>query len=145
VSDGTILKLILQPVVENAIYHGIKNKRQGGVVTVRAYQKDKDKVFLEVEDDGIGFTRYKLDKIQHKLKGDSDELDLSELNLEEKGFGLENVNKRIKLYYGQEYGLSIESQYQVGTQVTLVIPLKNSLLEAALPGQGDQTGLPLHL
>jgi two-component system sensor histidine kinase YesM len=145
VLDGTILKLILQPVVENAIYHGIKNKRQGGVVTVRAYQKDKDKVFLEVEDDGIGFTRYKLDKIQHKLKGDSDELDLSELNLEEKGFGLENVNKRIKLYYGQEYGLSIESQYQVGTQVTLVIPLKNSLLEAALPGQGDQTGLPLHL
>jgi two-component system sensor histidine kinase YesM len=138
VLDGATLKLILQPLVENAIYHGIKNKRQGGVVTVRAYQKDKDKLLFEVEDDGIGFTRYKLDKIQHKLNGDSAGLDLDKLNVEERGFGLENVNKRIKLYYGQEYGLSIQSQYQVGTQVTLAIPLETNSLEPSSTGNGAQ-------
>jgi two-component system sensor histidine kinase YesM len=58
VLEGTILKLILQPLVENAIYHGIKNKRVGGTVTVRAYQKDQDKVILEVEEEVLGFTRY---------------------------------------------------------------------------------------
>jgi two-component system sensor histidine kinase YesM len=138
VLEATILKLILQPLVENAIYHGIKNKRGGGTVTVRAYQKDKDRVFLEVEDDGIGFTRYKLDKVQHKLNDGSGELNLDELNLEERGFGLENVNRRIKLYYGQEYGLSIESQYQVGTQVTLVIPLNHALESSAAVVNGAQ-------
>jgi len=139
VLDGTILKLILQPLVENAIYHGIKNKRGGGTVAVRAYQKDKDKVFLEIKDDGLGFTGYKLDKVQHKLNGDSDgRLDLDESNLEERGFGLKNVNQRIKLYYGKEYGLSIESQYQVGTQVTLVIPMKNNVIEQSLSVNGTQ-------
>lgn len=122
VLNSTILKLILQPLVENAIYHGIKNKRSGGTVIVRAYRKEQDKVFLEVEDDGIGFTRYRLAKIQDKINDDSDEI-----NLEERGFGLENVNKRIKLYYGKEYGLSIISEYQAGTQVTLVIPQTNGL------------------
>ena len=136
VLDGTILKLILQPLVENAIYHGIKNKRSGGTVTVRAYQQDKDKVLLEVEDDGIGFTHYKLDKIQHKLNGNSNGFNLDELNLEERGFGLKNVNERIKLYYGQDYGLSIQSQYQVGTQATLVIPMKNGIIEPSFAVNG---------
>jgi two-component system sensor histidine kinase YesM len=124
VLDGTILKLILQPLVENAIYHGIKNKRKGGTVIVRARRKDKNEVLFTVEDDGIGFTRYKLAKVQEKINSDSDEL-----RLEERGFGLENVNKRIKLYYGKEYGLSIESEYQVGTRITLVIPTGNGFSE----------------
>jgi two-component system sensor histidine kinase YesM len=122
VMESTTLKLILQPLVENAIYHGIKNRRSGGTVIVRAYAGDHDKIFLEVEDDGIGFTRYKLAKIQERINSDSDEL-----NLEERGYGLENVNKRIKLYYGKEYGLSIRSEYQGGTQATLVIPRQNGL------------------
>jgi two-component system sensor histidine kinase YesM len=130
VLDSTILKLILQPLVENAIYHGIKNKRSGGTVIVRAYAGDQDKIFLEVEDDGIGFTHYKLAKIQEKIDSDSDEL-----NLEERGYGLENVNKRIKLYYGKEYGLSIKSEYQGGAQVTLVIPRQNGV---AGRGVGEQ-------
>lgn len=136
--DGTILKLILQPLVENAIYHGIKNKRTGGTVIVRAYQKDQDKVFLEVEDNGIGFTRYKLDKIQHKLNSDPETFSLEVVDLEERGFGLQNVSERIKLYYGKEYGLSIQSEYQIGTRVTLVIPMKNSLVEQPVPVNGAQ-------
>lgn len=124
VLDRTILKLLLQPLVENAIYHGIKNKRKGGTVIVRVYHQDEDKIFLEVEDNGAGFTHYKLAKTQEKLNCDSDEF-----KLEERGFGLENVNERVKLYYGKEYGLSIESEYQVGTRVKLVIPMKNGLSE----------------
>lgn len=124
VLDSTILKLLLQPLVENAIYHGIKNKRKGGTIIVRVYHQDEDKIFLEVEDDGAGITHYKLAKIQEKLNYDSDEF-----KLEERGFGLENVNKRVKLYYGKEYGLSIESEYQIGTRVKLMIPMKNGLNE----------------
>jgi two-component system sensor histidine kinase YesM len=60
VSDNTVLKLILQPLVENALYHGLKNQRQGGTITVRARQKNGNEVLLEVEDDGIGFTSEKL-------------------------------------------------------------------------------------
>jgi two-component system sensor histidine kinase YesM len=122
ITDSTILKLILQPLVENAIYHGIKNKRVGGMVTVRAYHQDYDKIFLDVEDDGIGFTNYKLAQVQDKLNNDSDEIDI-----EKSGFGLKNVNQRIKLYYGKEYGLSISSVYLQGTQVRLVIPRQNGL------------------
>jgi two-component system sensor histidine kinase YesM len=119
--DNIILKLTLQPLVENALYHGIKNKRNGGTITVRARQMDQNLAFLEVQDDGVGFTSYKLGQIQAELNDDA-----GEIALKESGFGLENVSKRIKLYYGKQYGLSIESQYQEGTRVTLTIPLKDN-------------------
>jgi two-component system sensor histidine kinase YesM len=118
--DGTILKLTVQPLVENALYHGIKNKRNGGTITVRARRTDHNLVLLEVQDDGVGFTSYKLGQIQAHLDGDSDTI-----TLKKSGFGLENVNKRIKLFYGKHYGLSIHSQYREGTRVTLAIPLKD--------------------
>lgn len=119
VLDGTILKLTLQPLAENALYHGIKNKRNGGKITVRVKRAAKDRVSLEVQDDGVGFTPYKLSQTRATIEADSNEILQSE-----SGFGLENVNKRIKLYYGSEYGLSIDSQYQVGTRVTVTIPLQ---------------------
>jgi two-component system, sensor histidine kinase YesM len=119
VLDGTILKLTLQPLVENALYHGIKSKRNGGVIKVRARRAEPNLILLEVEDDGVGFTPYKLAQIQASLDDDS-----SEITLTESGFGLENVNKRIKLYYGRQYGITLHSQYQSGTRVILVIPLQ---------------------
>ncbi len=118
VAENTILKLILQPLVENALYHGIKNKRQGGTISVRARRKGEDEVLLEVEDDGIGFTPDKLAQLRSELEDDSGDIKL------ESGFGIGNVNKRIRLYYGRPYGLSIESEYTTGTCVTLVIPAK---------------------
>jgi two-component system, sensor histidine kinase YesM len=118
VSDYTVLKLVLQPLVENALYHGIKNKRQSGTITVRAKQKDENEVLLEVEDDGIGFTPEKLAKLQAELEDYSGDIRM------ESGFGIGNVNQRIKLYYGKQYGLSIRSVYNVGTCVTLVMPAK---------------------
>jgi two-component system sensor histidine kinase YesM len=118
VAENTILKLLLQPLVENALYHGIKNKRQGGTIVVRARRKDIDEVLLEVEDDGIGFTPEKLAQLRAELEDDSGDIQL------ESGFGIGNVNKRIRLYYGRPYGLSIKSEYNRGTCVTLVIPAK---------------------
>lgn len=118
VTDHTILKLILQPLVENAIYHGIKNKRQGGTIVVRARQKNEAEIQLEVEDDGIGFTPDKLVQLQAELADDSGDIRL------ESGFGIGNVNKRIRLYYGKPYGLSVRSEYNTGTCVTLLIPAK---------------------
>jgi two-component system sensor histidine kinase YesM len=118
VADNTILKLILQPLVENALYHGIKNKREGGTISVRAKLNDENEVLLEVEDDGIGFTLEKLAQLQAELENDSDDIRV------ESGFGIGNVNNRIRLYYGKQYGLSVKSEYNTGTCVTLVIPAK---------------------
>jgi two-component system sensor histidine kinase YesM len=118
VSENTILKLILQPLVENALYHGIKNKRQGGTISVRAQRKGRDEILLEVEDNGIGFMPEKLAQLQAELKDNSGDIKF------ESGFGLGNVNKRIRLYYGEPYGLSVQSEYMTGTCVTLVIPAK---------------------
>jgi two-component system sensor histidine kinase YesM len=118
VADYTILKLILQPLVENALYHGIKNKREGGTILLRAKMKGENEILLEVEDNGIGFTPEKLARLDAQLDDDSGEIRL------EDGFGIGNVNKRIGLYYGKQYGLSLRSEYQNGTCVRLVIPAK---------------------
>ncbi len=116
VLNNTILKLILQPLVENALYHGIKNKRGRGTIVVRAKQKAENEVLLEVEDDGIGLPPEKLAQLLAELDDDSGEMKL------ESGFAIGNVNKRIRLYYGSQYGLSIRSEYNTGTCATLVIP-----------------------
>ena len=118
VLNNTILKLILQPLVENALYHGIKNKRCGGTIIVRARQKNENEVLLEVEDDGVGFTPDKLAQLQAALEDDSGDIKL------ESGFAIGNVNTRIRLYYGRQYGLSIKSEYNTGTCAALVIPAR---------------------
>ena len=118
VAENTILKLLLQPLVENALYHGIKNKRQGGTITIRVKSKGEDEILLQVEDDGIGFNPEKLAQLRTELEDDVGDIKL------ESGFGIGNVNKRIRLYYGKPYGLSIQSEYNTGTRVTLVIPAK---------------------
>ena len=118
VFENTILKLMLQPLVENALYHGIKNKRGGGTITIRIRRKGDDEILIEVEDDGIGFTPDKLAQLRAELDDDSGDIKL------ESGFGIGNVNKRIRLYYGKPYGLSVQSEYSTGTLVTLVIPVK---------------------
>jgi len=116
---GAILKLTLQPLVENALYHGIKNKRKGGTITARAKRASEDEVMLEIIDDGVGFTPYKLSRLQAALDEDAGKIVFSG-----SGFGIENVHKRIQLYYGKQYGVVVQSKYQEGTRVTVTIPLK---------------------
>ena len=122
--DCAILKLTLQPLVENALYHGIKSKRNGGTIIVRVARVNEGLLLLDVEDNGVGLTPFKLSKIQAMLAENAGEPILNET-----GFGLDNVNKRIKLYYGEQYGLSIQSHYRSGTQVTVAIPKQPGLKE----------------
>jgi two-component system, sensor histidine kinase YesM len=140
VTNHTVLKLILQPLVENAIYHGIKNKREGGTIVVRAKLNNENEVMLEVEDNGIGFAPDKLVLLQAELEDDSGDIK------QESGFGVGNVNQRIKLYYGKQYGLSVTSEYQTGTRVSFIIPArKGEPIEnaASLLNQVSSQGNPM--
>jgi two-component system sensor histidine kinase YesM len=117
VLDATMLKLTLQPLVENALYHGIKNKRSGGVITVRGRRWDDGHLLVEVSDNGIGMTAEKVAQLRAALANEG-------LAARESGFGLCNVHQRVKLYYGKQYGLTVESEYGQGTRVLLDIPLQ---------------------
>ncbi|MGE5583306.1 MAG: sensor histidine kinase [Bacillota bacterium] len=107
------LKLILQPLIENAIYHGIKMKREPGKIMITA-REDEDCLIFEVSDTGIGMTREKLKALENTLKNSSGE--------RLKSYGLKNVNERIKIYFGPEYGLTFFSEYGRGTKVEIKIP-----------------------
>jgi len=115
--DGTTLKLILQPLAENSLYHGIKNKRGGGMIVVRGFKQSKNQLLLQVEDNGIGFLPEELDRIRSVLGNE-----LEETEFLDSGFGIYNVDRRIRLFYGKRYGLEIESQNGEGTCVTVSIP-----------------------
>ena len=112
-----ILKLLLQPLVENAIYHGIKIKRGGGKITVSGRLEDGYLVF-SVRDTGLGMTAGQLKDLSDRMKKGIPTF--SEGN---GGFGLVNVNLRIRLYYNQDDGLKIESSSD-GTEVSFRVPCK---------------------
>lgn len=113
-----VIKLILQPLVENSIYHGIKEKRQGGEIRVTAERGKKGQasiLILKVWDDGVGIPADRLKYINEGLRncrrssGD--------------GYGIYNVNERIMLYYGKEFGLFYESEEGVYTCAILMLPV----------------------
>lgn len=117
-----ILNLTLQPIVENAIYHGIKNKRGKGKIIVEGFYKE-GMIVLQVKDNGIGMKEEQLEEIQRILKGEK--VDMAN---DLKGFGIANVNERIKLNFGSAYGLSVKSAYGVGSEFTLSIPASTESL-----------------
>ncbi|QGH36011.1 HAMP domain-containing protein [Gracilibacillus salitolerans] len=113
--DYQVLKLILQPLVENAIYHGIRNKRGKGKILINIDTQD-GKLLFAVHDTGIGMKSDTLREINNYLKeNDSNE---------SKGYGLFNVNERIKLSYGTDYGLEVYSEFKKGTTIYAILPLK---------------------
>ena len=114
-----ILKLTLQPVVENALYHGIKYKRAKGCIHIHG-EKEGDIIRLTVRDDGVGMDEEELAQLRQQIEKPCQET--------EKGFGLANVNERIHMYFGYEYGMKIESEKGKGTTVEIVIP---AILEAS--------------
>ncbi len=112
-----ILKLTLQPLVENALYHGLKNKRGGGLIRIYGDKLDEDRLVFEVSDNGIGMTEELLAQVREEIGKTEADTDM------QGGFGIKNVNQRIKLYYGERYGLSISSEYNTGTSVRVVLPI----------------------
>ena len=112
--DYHIQKLTLQPIVENALYHGIKNKRGRGMIKVSGKLEGGDIIF-KIEDNGIGMNEDELQNLRLLIAGRVVQDDQS-------GFGMANVQKRLQMLYGASYGMTVESTYQEGTCVTVCIP-----------------------
>ena len=110
VKECKTVKLILQPLVENAIYHGFRENDLQGTITIRA-KDDGDYIKFQVEDDGIGMEKEKLDKILYRTEDSP-----------EKRFGLFGTIQRIQLYYQQENLVQIDSEVGRGTVITVRIP-----------------------
>ncbi len=103
-------KLTLQPLVENALYHGIKLKRAKGMIRIAAW-REGDHVVLQVADNGVGMTAQRLAQLRGAMESD-----------QRVGFGLSAVNQRLRLQFGPQYGLEITSREGEGTAVTARIP-----------------------
>lgn len=108
-------KLILQPLVENAIYHGVKAKRGGGTITITGVPEGENLVFT-VQDNGAGMPQEKVEELNRRMS------ERSVLD-EQKSFGLFYIRERIQLCYGTGYGVHVESALGEGTRVTITLPL----------------------
>ena len=110
IQDVTVPKLILQPLIENALYHGIKNRRGRGAIEIMGEKRGED-IFLRVRDNGAGMTEEQLKRLQSGIYEEH-----------HSGLGLKNVHQRIRLYCGEPYGLTFESKQGLGTTVTVLLP-----------------------
>ena len=133
-------KMTLQPIVENAIYHGIEMGLRPGIVTIRIMETN-ERLLIYVLDNGVGISEEKLKKLNDALNEKSS-LSSSTVPVrqgEGKGLALKNVNERIRIYYGPAYGISIYSTLHVGTEVEIRLPIVKD--EDLLKSLGSQ---PLH-
>ena len=125
--DVKMIKLVLQPLIENAIYHGIKNKRGRGELKVSVHYTNDTRTFVSftVEDNGAGFTEERLGQVRNELRtGAQDSEKLSSV------YGLYNVNKKLKLYYGEQTeGLLIESEAGKGSKISFTIPVNAEIIQ----------------
>ena len=112
-----IPKMTLQPLVENAIYHGLKYKEQWGTISITGLVTENE-AYLYVADDGAGIEEDKLKSMQENLRNNEIPEDENK-----KHFGVYSVDHRLRLYFGEDYGISVESKYGEGTMFTLKMPL----------------------
>jgi two-component system sensor histidine kinase YesM len=117
-SDQVIPKIILQPMVENAIYHGIREQEGPGHLEISCGRSEEGSVQFIIKDDGAGFDPAILRDEAGELKKEQAPQVRSKLG----GIGIHNVDERLKLYYGQNYGVTITSAPGHGTEVKIVIP-----------------------
>lgn len=107
------LKLMLQPLVENAVYHGMEYMDGDGLIEIRAYRKGEE-LFFSIRDNGFGMSE---EKVRSLLSGEP-----AAKSRRGSGIGVKNVNERIKIYFGKEYGLEIHSEPDEGTEVIIRLP-----------------------
>ncbi|CAI6067104.1 cache domain-containing sensor histidine kinase [Cohnella sp. JJ-181] len=119
-----VLKLLLQPIVENAIIHGIEKDAMDGELRIRS-STDGRGLIVEVEDTGAGMPPARLEEIRRELGTITSKLyRLPQDSPSSRFFGLKNVKSRLKLYYGEAADLLVESEEYVGTKITLIIPMR---------------------
>lgn len=118
----SIVKLILQPLVENALFHGLEGKTGRWIIHIHATIKEENQLLIKVMDNGVGMSEERLMRMRQEFesmnKNSSETAGLGQ------GIGLVNIHKRIQIYYGKPYGLSIKSWKNRGTVVTVSVPLK---------------------
>jgi sensor histidine kinase YesM len=112
-NECIVPKLILQPIIENCINHGYKKKEVLNIII--SIQIDLENLIMVIHDDGEGMTKSDLSKLLARLNSEDGESN---------HIGINNVNRRLKLLYGPEYGLDIESEEDVGTKVTIRMPIE---------------------
>lgn len=120
----TIIKLCLQPIIENAVYHGFKPKSGKGTLTISGFRSG-EKIVLTVADDGIGINETQLAEINSKLKSGTYSEDGSHI-------GIANVNSRLKILFGEEYGISLDSQEGIGTTTSITLPVSEGRISSDL-------------
>lgn len=119
IKDIMILPLLIQPLVENSFSHGLEDRVSGGFIYILINTEnvdDKKIMNISVKDNGCGIDEDKLEELNNELEAGNDDIDSTHI-------GIANVNSRIKLFYGKEYGLNIESEFGEGTVVTIRIPV----------------------
>lgn len=119
ITQALILKFLFQPIVENAIFHGIEPKGDGsGTIDIYLNQQDKS-IYIHIVDNGIGMTPEQIEQLLNPEESSQNRRGLN-------GIGISNINQRIKMTYGQEYGISISSKPGAYTDVLICIPYERS-------------------
>ena len=111
-------KLVLQPLVENAIYHGIQEKPEGGSIGVIIGYKNENEVYIAVVDSGIGMTDIQLDSLRRGIE-----------TKEGAGYGMYNTSQRLCKYFGKQSVLQVDSQFGIGTKVEFCVPFSEERRE----------------
>ncbi|MRH43816.1 HAMP domain-containing protein [Aquibacillus halophilus] len=117
-----VLKFLLQPIVENAIYHGIKERRGNGHIVVTTQEKE-GKLSIIIQDDGVGISELELQEMRQALKEAITRTENQGETRDKKGYGMLNVQARILLAFGEGFGLYINSKKHVGTTVEVLLPI----------------------
>lgn len=115
-----VLKLILQPLVENSLYHGLNYCTSGDTIAIHAHAENNN-LYIDVSDNGVGMNQEQLESIRAKLREEPSFTELGHRN--KQSIGLKNIHSRIELYYGKGYGLSVDSQINQGTAIHIKIPI----------------------
>ncbi|MDA3847275.1 MAG: sensor histidine kinase, partial [Vallitaleaceae bacterium] len=126
VLDVKVPKLMLQPVLENAIYHGIDKNRKKGEISLDIHRKDGN-IRIEIIDNGHGMNTDQLKDLNEQMSSKEDDY-LIEEHGNTGGIGLRNVNRRLKLFFGQEYGIRVESKLLKYTKVIITVPFDDHTL-----------------
>lgn len=111
-----VMKCIVQPAVENSVYHGLRDAGRKGRIIIRCKKQEED-LIIEVQDNGIGMLPNQLDALREKLQADSEKQE----ERQQGGYGLWNVHQRLRLMYGSKSGITVNSEWEEGTFVTLCL------------------------